>query len=61
MSQMKNWMMDMEDAMFESIRQGASSESDVIAGVRTQMKIVDEKFICQKLEELNGPYLDTSG
>ena len=60
MSQMKNWMMDMEDAMFESIEQGASSEEDIIAGVRTKMEFVDERFIRQRLEELNGPYLDDS-
>ena len=55
MSKMKDWMMDMDEQIAFAMENGATSTSDVVAIARTNLKLVDEKYIERQLEEINGP------
>ena len=55
MSKMKSWMMDMEEAVVDCIENGASSMSDVLAGVRTAVLICDDKFVMEYVKTIMGP------
>ena len=55
MSKMKSWMMDMEEAVVDCIENGASSMSDVLAGVRTAVPICDDKFVMEYVKTIMGP------
>ena len=52
MSKMKSWMMDMEEAVVDCIENGASSMSDVLAGVRTAVPICDDKFVMEYVKTI---------
>ena len=55
MSKMKNWMMDMEELVEESIAiNGVKNENDILAYVKTNMDIVDEKFVKEYMTTLMG-------
>ena len=54
MSKMNNWMMDMEDNIVSALELGAKSTNDVVAFAKTNMQIVDEKFIAEKTEQIMG-------
>ena len=56
MSKMKNWMMDMEDNIVSAIESGTTTTNDVVAFAKTNMSIVDEKFIAEKTEEIMGEF-----
>ena len=56
MSKMKNWMMAMEDTIVSAIESGATTTNDVVAFAKTNMSIVDEKFIAEKTEEIMGEF-----
>jgi hypothetical protein len=57
MSKMKNWMMDMEELIEESIAiNGVKNENDVLAYVKTNMDIVDEKFVKEYTTKLLGEF-----
>ena len=56
MGRMKDWMMDMEDNIVSAIELGAKSTDDVVAFARTNMSLVDEKFIAEKTEEIMGDF-----
>ncbi len=56
MGKMKNWMMDMEDNIVSAIESGATTTNDVVAFAKTNMSIVDEKFIAEKTEEIMGEF-----
>ena len=57
MSKMKNWMMDMEELIEESIAiNGVKNENDVLAYVKTNMSIVDEKFVKEYTTKLLGEF-----
>ena len=57
MSKMKNWMMDMEELIEESITiNGVKNENDVLAYVKTNMSIVDEKFVKEYTTKLLGEF-----
>ena len=45
MSAMKNWMMDMEDNLGAAVEAGATNENDVLAFVKTNMRVVDENYV----------------
>jgi hypothetical protein len=51
---MNNWMMDMEDNIVSALELGAKSTNDVVAFAKTNMSIVDEKFIAEKTEQIMG-------
>jgi|TARA_R110002073_G_scaffold316435_1_gene489310 hypothetical protein len=54
MGKMKNYMMDMEDNIVSALELGAKSTNDVVAFAKTNMSIVDEKFIAEKTEQIMG-------
>jgi hypothetical protein len=57
MSKMKNWMMDMEELIEESIAiNGVKNENDVLAYVKTNMDIVDENFVKEYTTKLLGEF-----
>jgi len=56
MSKIKNWMMDMEENIVSAIESGATTTNDVVAFAKTNMSIVDEKFIAEKTEEIMGEF-----
>ena len=55
MGRIKDWMMDMEENIVSAIESGATSTSDVVAFVNTNMSLVDEKFVAMKTQEIMGP------
>ena len=57
MSKMKNWMMDMEELIEESIAiNGVKNENDVLAYVKTNMSIVDENFVKEYTTKTLGEF-----
>ena len=54
MSKIKNWMMDMEELVEMSIICGAVNETDVLSYVKTNMAIVDEKFVKEHTTKIIG-------
>ena len=56
MSKMKNWMMDMEELVEMSILGGAVNETDVLLYVKTNMSIVDEKFVKEYTTKIIGEF-----
>ena len=55
MGKMKNYMMDMEDNIVSALELGAKSTNDVVAFAKTNMSIVDEKFIGEKTKLIASP------
>ena len=55
MGRMKDWMMDMDDQIASAIESGAVSTNDVVAFARTNLGLVDEKYIARRTEEFMGP------
>ncbi len=45
MGAVKNWMMDMEDHIVSAVEVGATNENDVLAYVKTNMRVVDENYV----------------
>lgn len=43
----KNWMMDMEEAVYQAIEEGAQNEDAVLSVVRSRMHNIDETFVRQ--------------
>ena len=57
MGRMKNWMMEMEDAVVDGLHAGAKTENDVVTYCKTNMSYVDENFVRKFYTEINGePY-----
>ena len=56
MGRIKDWMMDMEENIVAAIESGATTTNDVVAFAKTNMSIVDEKFIAEKTEEFMGEF-----
>jgi len=56
MGRMKDWMMDMEENIVSAIESGATTTNDVVAFAKTNMSIVDERFIAEKTEEIMGEF-----
>ena len=56
MGRVKDWMMDMEENIVFAIESGATTTNDVVAFAKTNMSIVDEKFIAEKTEEIMGEF-----
>ena len=55
MGRMSDWMIDMDSMIGGAIESGAVSTNDVIAYAKTNMPIVDEKYIARRTEEFMGP------
>ena len=60
MAAMKNWKMDMEDAVVFAIEHGAQTHNDVLNYVKTELSVVDEQFVVDFTNELMGPYPDVT-
>ena len=56
MGRIKDWMMDMEENIVSAIESGATTTNDVVAFAKTNMSIVDERFIAEKTEEIMGEF-----
>lgn len=56
MGRIKDWMMDMEENVVSAIESGATTTNEVVAFARTNMSLVDEKFIAEKTEEIMGDF-----
>ena len=56
MGRIKDWMMDMEENIVSAIESGATTTNEVVAFAKTNMSIVDEKFIAEKTEEFMGEF-----
>ncbi len=56
MGAVKAWAMDMEQLVEESIVNGARNESDVLAYVKTNMSIVDEKHVKEHTIKILGEF-----
>jgi len=54
MSNMKNWMMDMEEYVVSAIEMGAKNESDVLAYVKTNIFSVDDSYVSKLTTEIMG-------
>jgi hypothetical protein len=54
MSNMKNWMMDIEEQVVSAIEMGAENESDVLAYVKTNMFYVDNSYVSKLTTEIMG-------
>jgi hypothetical protein len=55
MGRMKDWMMDMEEHVCDSINFGAKTENDVVTYVKSNMAIVDESYVRRYYVEQQGP------
>ena len=55
MGKVKDWMIDMEDAVIDALENGAKTEEAVLAGVKTAIPVVDEKFVRETYREFSGP------
>ena len=56
MGAVKNWMMDMEELVEMSIIGGAVNETDVLAHVKSNMSIVDEKYVKKHTTKILGEF-----
>ena len=54
MSNMKNWLMDMEEYVVSPIEMGAKNESDVLAYVKTNIFSVDDSYVSKLTTEIMG-------
>ena len=54
MSNIKNWMMDIEEQVVSAIEMGAENESDVLAYVKTNMFYVDDSYVSKLTTEIMG-------
>ena len=55
MGKVKDWMIDMEDAVIDAIENGAKTEEAVLAGVKAAIPVVDENFVRKTYREFSGP------
>ena len=51
MSEIKNWVMDMEESVHNAIDSNCKNVEQVIAYVKDRMEFVDENYIREYLEE----------
>ena len=61
MARVKDWMIDMESAVYDAIEKGFSTYDDVIAYVNTVMRNVDRGYVREVLENFNNPDWDYAG
>ncbi len=51
MGYMKNWLMEHDEAIGDAIKNGATSVQDVIAYCKTNMQMIDPKYIVEQWNE----------
>ena len=52
MSKIKNWIMEMEEHIYDAIENGASNISEVTLHVESNMDVVDKHYVNKVYEEL---------
>ena len=52
MAKMSDWVISMEEETVRAIENGASSQGDVVASVRTALGNIDDDWVMQYYEEL---------
>lgn len=53
MAMIKDWIMDMEERVYEALEKGFSSEADVLAYVNTYM-VADAAYVREVLEKFHA-------
>jgi len=61
MSQTKNWMMDMEEHVWDALKGGWTSLKDVKSYVKERMDTVDESYVEQIFHELDQEFQSSEG
>ena len=52
MSKIKNWIMEMEELIYDAIENGAGSVEEVSIYVESKMDVVDKNYISKVYKEL---------
>ena len=52
MSKIKNWIMEMEELIYDAIDNGASSVEEVSKYVESKMDVVDKHYVSKVYKEL---------
>jgi len=52
MSKIKNWIMEMEELIYDAIENGASNVEEVTLHVESNMDVVDKHYVNKVYEEL---------
>jgi RNA 3'-terminal phosphate cyclase len=52
MSKIKNWIMEMEELIYDAIENGASNIEEVTSHVENNMEVVDKHYVTKVYEEL---------
>ena len=52
---MSDWALEMDEQIGEALEMGATSTSDVVGFVRTNMRLVDDKYVERQVQEIMGP------
>lgn len=55
MGRMSDWALEMDEQIGEALEMGATSTSDVVGFVRTNMRLVDDKYVERQVQEIMGP------
>ena len=55
MGRMSDWAIEMDEQIGTALEMGATSTSDVVGFVRTNMRLVDDKYIERQVQEIMGP------
>ena len=55
MGRMSDWALEQDELIGHAIEMGASSTSEVQAFVRTNMRLVDDKYVERQVQEIMGP------
>ena len=55
MGRMSDWALEMDEQIGTALEMGASSTSEVQAFVRTNMRLVDDKYVERQVLEIMGP------
>jgi|TARA_R110000787_G_scaffold285470_3_gene401337 hypothetical protein len=53
MSKIKNWIMEMEEHIYDAIENGASNTSEVLTYVESKMNTVDKNYVSKVYQELD--------
>ena len=52
MSKIKNWIMEMEELIYDAIENGAGSVEEVSEYVESKMEVVDKNYVSKVYKEL---------
>jgi len=52
MSKIKNWIMEMEELIYDAIENGASNVEEVTSHVESNMDVVDKHYVSKVYKEL---------